>query len=269
MAMLEVEDGRSVYYEHHRGPRRPVVLVHAWGMNGRLWDRAVSELTGDGHEVVLMDHRGCGRSDKDFGDMSIAAIASDVAALVRRLELNGPVLSGWSIGGPIVVEATAQLGADAAGMVLTVGASPRFTAVADFPEGADPEATDNILAGLATARVDTTRSMAEALCHVQQSEASIAWMHRMFLDNSPRADATLAELAHDLDQRALLPTITVPALVFGGRHDVFVPHAVCERAAQLLPAAKFVSCEGSGHAPPLEEPELYFRELRSFLSTLA
>lgn len=268
MAFLDVENGRSIYYEHHAGSGRPVVLVHAWGMTGRLWDRAVAELAADGHEIVVLDQRGCGRSDKDFAHYSVAALGGDVAKLVQHLGLQQPVLNGWSIGGPIVAEAAAILGDRLGGLVSTVGATPRFSAAPDFPEGAPVENTEGIISGLATARVDTTRSMSEAICHTTPSEATIAWMHAMFLENSPRADETLADLIHNVDQRELLPTITAPALVFGGRHDVYVPHAVCQKAAELLPNAKFVSCEKSGHAPPLEEPDLYFTELRNFLKGL-
>ncbi len=87
------------------------------------------------------------------------------------------------------------------------------------------------------------------------------------MENSPRADETLADL-RDVDQRELLPTITAPALVFGGRHDVFVPYAIAEAAVELLPNGRLVSCEGSGHAPPVEEPDLYLGELRGFLAGL-
>ena len=65
-----------------------------------------------------------------------------------------------------------------------------------------------------------------------------------------------------------MPTIAAPALVFGGRHDVFVPYAVAQMAAEALPDARFVSCEESGHAPPIEEPDLYLEELRAFLQRL-
>ncbi len=91
MPLLPVEGDRSIYYEHHRGDGRPVVLVHAWGMTGRLWDRVTQELVEDGHAVVVLDHRGCGRSDKDFEDLAIATLGSDVVKLVEHLGLEGPV----------------------------------------------------------------------------------------------------------------------------------------------------------------------------------
>jgi non-heme chloroperoxidase len=267
MPMLAVESDRSIYYEDHRGPGRPVVLVHAWGMTGRLWDRVTPELLEDGNRVVVVDHRCCGRSDKDFEDNSISTIGSDIVALVDHLGLEKPVLNGWSAGGAIVSDAAGKLGDRVGGLVLTCGASPRWAATDDFPQGNPRQAADDTLFGLRTARADTAWMVSGAICHAEISDTVQHWMYEMFMENSPRADETLADL-RDTDLRDVLPTITAPALVFGGRHDVFVPHAIAEAAAELLPNGRLVSCEGSGHAPPLEEPDLYLGELRSFLSGL-
>jgi pimeloyl-[acyl-carrier protein] methyl ester esterase len=267
MPRLNVEGDRSIYYEHHRGAGRPVVLVHAWGMTGRLWDRVTPELVDDGHAVIVMDHRGCGQSDKDFDDNSIAAIGGDVVALVDELGLEGPVLNGWSAGGAIVTEAAGRLGDRLGGLVLTVGASPLWAEKPDFPQGNPRQAADDTLLGLRTARAYTAWAVTGAIRHAPISEITQHWMYEMFMENSPRADETLADLK-DVDLRELLPTITAPALVFGGRHDVFVPFAIAEAAAEMLPGGRLVACEGSGHAPPLEEPDLYLGELRAFLKAL-
>lgn len=268
MPHLAVEDDRRIYYEHHRGTGRPIVLVHAWGMSGRLWDRVVAELTADGREVVVTDHRCCARSDKDFRDNTIATQGEDLVKLTDHLGLDRPVLNGWSAGGAIVSEGAARLGDRVGGLVLTCGASPRWAAADDFPQGNPIENAEQTLVGLKTARVDTAFAVSEAICHAEISPAVHGWMADMFLETSPRADETLSDLAYNVDLRQTLPQISAPALVFGGRHDVFVPFAIAEAAAELLPDAKLVACEGSGHAPPLEEPDLYLSELRAFLQRL-
>jgi pimeloyl-[acyl-carrier protein] methyl ester esterase len=268
MAYLEVEGNHRMYYEHHRGDKRAVVLSHAWGMNGRLWDRVVPELVDDGHTVVVTDHRGCGRSDKDFDDYSVGALGGDLVKLVDVLELEGPVLNGWSLGGAVVTEAASGLGDRLGGLVLTCGASPRWAAAADFPQGNPVENAEQTLVGLRTARPDTAVAVSEAICHAAVSKTVVDWMAEMFVETSPRADATLADLAHNVDLRGKLPQIQAPALVFGGRHDVFVPYAIAETAVEMLPNARLVSCEESGHAVPIEEPDLYLRELRAFLGEL-
>ena len=268
MPYLDVEGDRRIYYEHHRGPKRPVVLIHAWGMNGRLWDRVVPELVADGHAVVVIDQRGCGRSDKDFEDLSVAAQAGDVVKLVDALGLEGPVLNGWSLGGAIASDAGAQLDGRCGGLVLTCGASPRWAAADDFPQGNPIENAEQTLEGLRTARPDTAAAVSEAICHAPISKVMVDWMYEMFMETSPRADETLADLAYNVDLRDRLPGIEAPALVFGGRHDVFVPFAIAEAAVELLPNARLVACEGSGHGPPVEEPDLYLSELRAYLKEL-
>ena len=71
MALLEVEPGQNIYYEHYRGSGTPVVLVHGWGMTVRCWDLTLPALLDAGNEVVAFDERCCGHSDKDFSDASI------------------------------------------------------------------------------------------------------------------------------------------------------------------------------------------------------
>ena len=110
MAYFETDSGGRVYFEHHRAPGMPVVLIHGWGMSGDYWASAVEGLLAAGHGAIVIDHRGCGRSDRDFTDMSIAAIAGDVAAIIDRCDVPRVVLNGWSLGGAVAVAAAALLG---------------------------------------------------------------------------------------------------------------------------------------------------------------
>lgn len=71
---LATEQDRSIYFEHHAGEGRPVVLVHGWGACTRCWDTTAPALSAAGHEVVSLDLRACGRSDKDFDDVSILSL---------------------------------------------------------------------------------------------------------------------------------------------------------------------------------------------------
>ena len=115
MARLEVDGNKSIYYEDLGGDGRAMVLIHGWGMDNRCWDGVILPLQAAGHRVITMDHRGCGRSDHDFADLSIAAIAGDVADLVAHLGLFDVVVNGWSLGGAVATHAASLLGIDAPG----------------------------------------------------------------------------------------------------------------------------------------------------------
>jgi len=267
MAFLDVEDGKRVYYEHHAGSGRPVVLVHGWGVNAHCWDTTLPALLAAGHAVVLIEHRGCGRSDKDFADTSIAAIAADVVALVAHLGLRKPVLNGWSLGGAVVTEAAKRLGDDIGGLVLTGGATPRYTQAEGWPYGGTPDDVEGVLAGLAADRATTFRAVAGAVCVKPVSQDVVESIWLAFMETAPTTDATLRDLAH-IDQRDILPALTCPVLLMCGREDGFVSFDGVAASRQLFRDARLVEFGGCGHAPFFEDGETYRAELLAFLSGL-
>jgi pimeloyl-ACP methyl ester carboxylesterase len=267
MAYLSVDGDRRIYYERHRGGGRPVVLVHGWGMSARCWDTTLLDLVDNGNDVLLLDERCCGHSDKDFDDVSVDAIARDVVALADAAGYDGVVVNGWSFGGAVAAAAASLLGDRLGGLVLTGGASPRFTSADDWPYGGTTDDVEATLTGLRTARAETLRAVTGAIFHTPPGEATIEWLWEIFMQTSPRADGSLRDLG-GIDQRELLRGIEAPALVVCGRHDAFVPHEAAAEAARMLPNARFVTFEESGHAPFLEEGPRYRSELVGFLNGL-
>jgi non-heme chloroperoxidase len=265
MAFLEVEGTRRIYFEHHKGSGRPVVLIHGWGMTTRCWDGVLPALRANGNAVVTLDHRACGRSDKDFDDVSTAAIGADVARLCEELSLDSPVLNGWSYGGAVAVEAATRLGSGISGLVLTGGATPRYTAAPDWPHGGGVADVEGVLAGVESDPATTFKAVASAVCAAPVSPEVVDWMWAMFLEMGPRGTDSLRDLA-ELDQRKTLATIEVPVLVLHGRQDAFVPFSGAEAAVGLWPDARLVEFEQSGHAPFIEERDKYLAELVGFLN---
>lgn len=77
----------------------PVVLMHGGGQTRHSWGLATEVLVKAGYRVVNLDARGHGESDWSAdGDYSIAAMASDLSAVIDTLSAP-PVLIGASMGG--------------------------------------------------------------------------------------------------------------------------------------------------------------------------
>jgi pimeloyl-[acyl-carrier protein] methyl ester esterase len=266
MARLTVEHDRSLYYEDHGGTRLPVLLIHGWGMSCRVWDTVNAALQDAGHRVICFDQRGCGSSDKDFDDVSVATAAQDIVRLVDQLGLPQVVLNGWSLGGALAVEAASRLGGRCAGLVLTGAATPRYVQTDGFPHGGAPGSVAQTVAALRSNRTPFLHGLAQAVCARDPGDGVVQWLWLIFQQSSPAADAALAEL-DELDQRELLAGLTVPTLAFVGSADGFVDPAVGRAAAATL-KARLVELEGCGHAPFLEEGERYRRELLSFVESL-
>lgn len=267
MAYLAVEGDRRIYYEHYRGSGRPVVLVHGWGMSARVWDTTLPALLAAGHQVVSLDHRACGSSDKDFEDVSIDSIGSDVARLVTELGLNGVVLNGWSLGGAVVVDAGAKLGGNLAGIVLTGGATPKYLQGEGWQHGGTRDVFDQTIAALRDNRPEFLHALAEGVCHAEVGKATIEWMWQIFMQTGSRADAALADLG-EIDQRKTLADLSVPVLVAHGTNDAIVPFDIGAEAAKLAPGGRLVQFDQSGHAPFLEEGPKYRSELLEFIASL-
>ena len=139
MARLNVDGDKSIYFEDLGSGDKALILIHGWGMSGRSWDGVLIPLLDAGLRVITIDHRGCGRSDHDFADLSIDAIAGDVVSLVDSLALKTVYLNGWSLGGAVATRAAHSLGARCAALILTAGASPIYTQKPDLALGGNAE----------------------------------------------------------------------------------------------------------------------------------
>ena len=267
MARITVEGERSIYYEQYEGRGLPVILIHGWGMSCRVWDTTLVSLREAGHAVLTFDQRGCGQSDKDFDENSIEASAGDVVKLAKHLGLSRAVVNGWSLGGAIAVAAAARLGSTCAGVVLTVGASPRYTHAPDFPHGGPPGSTAQTVALLRADRANFLWNLTKAVCAMPQSPAVENWLWGIFMQASPGADAALAGL-DTLDQRGILAELRVPLLSVVGGKDAVVPPEIGRAAAKLAPRGRVAEFENCGHAPFLEDGPRYRTTLLEFLGTL-
>jgi pimeloyl-[acyl-carrier protein] methyl ester esterase len=176
MAYLTTDCGRNVYYEDYGSGSSAVLLIHGWGFSCRAWDNTLPALLAAGHRVVMIDHRGCGRSDKDFADLGILAIAADVVALVAKLDLKSVVLNGWSLGGAVAVEAADQLGKRCGGLVLTGGATPIYTQKPDFQAGGTDADMAGTVAALRADRIGFLAGLSHAVCAVVFGEPLVKWI---------------------------------------------------------------------------------------------
>src|ERR1700754_2215676 len=94
-------DGAKIYYEV-RGKGTPVVLVHGFTGTGEGWKRSAlyNDLLKDGYQVIIVDLRGNGKSDKPHEATAYAndAEAKDVMGIVSKLGIKQYDVAGYSRG---------------------------------------------------------------------------------------------------------------------------------------------------------------------------
>src|SRR5438034_21907 len=84
------------------GSGEPLVLLHAFPLDGRMWLAQKDDFSGT-VRVIVPDLRGFGRSAELTPARSIDDYADDVAALLDRLKLERATIVGLSMGGYIAL----------------------------------------------------------------------------------------------------------------------------------------------------------------------
>ena len=114
--LVEVEGLRQHVLERGAGP--PVVFVH--GAYGAMQDftGALLERAAQRYRCVLWDRPGHGYSERPAGQVDPGAQARLLLALVRELELERPLLVGFSYGGAVCLAAALEAPEALRGVVL-------------------------------------------------------------------------------------------------------------------------------------------------------
>lgn len=92
----------TLYYEIH-GVGAPILLIHGLGSSILDWESQVSFFS-KSYQVIAVDIRGHGQTDKPEGPYSIQLFAEDICALIRFLDLPPVHLVGHSLGGMIAFQ---------------------------------------------------------------------------------------------------------------------------------------------------------------------
>jgi pimeloyl-ACP methyl ester carboxylesterase len=138
------------------GEGEPIVLVHGFASTRSVnwvYPTWVSELRKDGRRVIALDNRGHGESSKLYDPLqySIAAMASDVVALMDHLEIARADIMGYSLGARmaawLALNATQRLRAaiiGGIGMAMIEGGGPGENVVAALEAPSLDEVTDPV-----------------------------------------------------------------------------------------------------------------------------
>lgn len=100
-----------------RGSGRPLILLHGFCEDSRMWQAFLPFLADAGYRVVAPDLPGFGAS-APAANLTLADMARIVARLAAELELHRPVVIGHSMGGYIGLEMLARREVELAGLSL-------------------------------------------------------------------------------------------------------------------------------------------------------
>jgi 3-oxoadipate enol-lactonase len=266
MQTRDISAGSTLLSVTEAGSGAPLVLLHAFPLNARMWEPQLTALPA-GWRGVAPDLRGFGRSARGATPARhIGDHASDVLALVDALGAGPVVLAGVSMGGYIAFECWRRRPSAIRGLVL---ADTRAEADSDDARArrltmqglASREGTGAVVEAMLPGLLGATTQTADPHLAVQVREWAMETAAEGVVD-------ALEVLRTRPDSRSTLSTITCPTLVLVGQEDTLTPPDLSRVIADGIAGATLVEIPRAGHLANVEQPDAFTAALSTWLGAL-
>lgn len=257
------------------GVGRPLVLIHGWSQSAEQF-RYQMEGLGDRYRVIAYDQRGHGESEKPGFGYKLGRLAGDLRDVLEALDLRDVAALGHSMGSSVLWSYWDLFGPERLERLIFVDEPPFLTSNPEWGEvelaasGAlfSPEAaveTCNALAG--PDGEEATRGVIGSMVTDAIDPDLLEWiMRRNF--RMPRAHAAALLYNHCAqDWRDVIPRVTLPTLVIGGRVSL-IPWKSQAWIHDQIEGSRleiFEEDEGGQHFMFIENPEKFNRLVTDFV----
>lgn len=255
-------DGQRIHYRIE-GSGPAVVLLHGMGSCADDWMLQFPALAGRA-TALAVDLRGHGRTEAPPGSWTIADMAGDVAGLLAELDIAAAHAVGLSLGG-LVAQALAIDHPERVRSLVLVNTFARLR-----PQGL--RGWIYLLTRAVALLTGGVERQAEVVAagvfpHPEQAQMRRRAAERLKA-NDPAAYRAAMRAVLRFDSRPDLARIHVPTLVVAGADDTTVSLAAKRALADGIPGAQLEVIPGSGHATPLDRPEVFNELVLRFLGAV-
>jgi len=241
-------NGLHLYYELH-GEGSPLVLLHGGMLTIDLNFAGLIPTLAQRHLVVGVEMQGHGRTADIDREITPAALAGDVVALLDHLGIDRAHVLGHSLGGAVTLE-------------LAVSHPTRVRSVVPLSASVRPD-------GMHEDLTDPAKQAASTRMPTQQDFVDFRYAYLRLSPHPEHFDDFLASLsrsAADLQgwSDEQLAGITAPTLIVQGDHDfVTIEHAALMQ--HLIPGAHLAVLPDTTHMTVTRRADLLLPLLAAFL----
>jgi pimeloyl-ACP methyl ester carboxylesterase len=258
---------RFAYRRFGKPGGAPLVFNQHFRGTMDYWDPAVTDGLGSNREVILFNNAGVSSSSGRV-PASIQEMGANAGAFIKALGLPKVDVLGFSIGGMVAQEITAQA-PNLVRRVILVGTGPR---------GADMSASRS--AEIFAGAYDPPEHLWLAV-HFSPSPsgqaAGFAFLKRKLLrkDRDPEVSEEAAAAQREAITKYYAPAESVldylkeirqPTLIVQGSNDIIVPTVNSYVLQQNLPNAELIVYPDANHGSFYQYPELFVSDADQFLS---
>ncbi|MFA5881116.1 MAG: alpha/beta hydrolase [Eubacteriales bacterium] len=264
---VRVEPDVRIYVEDvNPGGGKPILFIHGWPANHKLFEYQFDQLPKMGYRCIGMDIRGFGNSDKPWRGYSYDRLADDVRAVVEAFKLQNFTLGGHSVGGAICIRYMARYnGYGVSKLALFGAAAPSFTKRPDFPYGLTKDDLNKIIQDTYNDRPKMLQGFGDMFFFQHLTGPFSEWFFNLGLQAAGWSTAALAASLRDESLFFDLGKIRVPTLILHGIHDKVCPFPFAVAQKEGIKNSKLVPFENSGHGLFWEERDKFNKELAQFI----
>ena len=242
----------------------PLLLINGYAATGADWDPTFLGELEASHRVLRPDNRGVGAVPLGEEELTIAAMAADMEALLDDEEIERAPVVGWSMGG-FVAQELARRAPERVSALALMSTDPGGEAAVPARAEVWAELTDHS---------GTPREQATRLISLLFPPPVAVEIDRQFGEIVAAARAGLAATTLRAQEQAMAawhrtepgePEAATPTLVLHGTEDVVIPPANAGALTDRWPGAGVELFEGSGHAVMAQEPQRIAAAIRLHL----
>ena len=260
MPSVTIDAGKTMSYEE-RGSGRPLVLLHGFPLDARIWERQL-ETFGDRFRVIAPDLPGFGRSASDQ-KFTIKSLAEDVHQLLKQIGALPCALGGLSMGGYVALAFAKLCPRDLNALILI-----DTRAEGDTAEGKEKRNKMIELARGQGSRAVADQMFPNMVTAAHGADPSVGGKLRTIMEACPprTIEHALLAMRDRPDFTSDLPSIGVPTLILVGANDAITPPPMAQAMHKAISRSKLVEIPDAGHMTPMEQPDAVNRAIRDFLS---
>lgn len=226
----------------------PIVFLHGWGMNAKVWDVIRPELEAvHNSPLYFLDLPG-------FGSNQNAPKPYDLNALADWLDshIDSPaIVLGWSLGG-LVAQRFAEKFPDKVVQLGLIASTPKFLQTDQWP-GIKPE----VLAMFAKQLQDDHGKTIERFMAIQAmgsetAKEDIRQLKELVLSAEPALPEALTEglnILHNEEEFGPVANPEIPVHMLMGKLDSLVPHRVRKPLKEVANNTHITLVAKASHAP--------------------
>jgi pimeloyl-ACP methyl ester carboxylesterase len=253
--------GSRLHYEE-AGSGSPIVLIHGFSADSRVWDFQFEAFAQQYH-VIRLDLRGHGISDAPDGQAY--SYADDLNALLEHLQIPQASIVGQSMGGGIAIDFALAYPHKTSSLVLVDSTLDGYEWSEDWNQSWLPIYRQFGTAGASAATPLLAAHplftpgfrqpvVKDRLTKIMSEYSGWHLLHDdPIIENDPPAIQRLGQ-------------IHAPALVLVGELSLPDFHSISAILAQEIPNARKVVLEDVGYVAPMEAPEQFNQLVLSFLN---